>query len=983
MVDSINKTLLPDFLKKPVILLWLFVIPQLVLLFINLGSYWLINEEVAKENIYIAQIIFACEVGLILLAVITWLLYRIRKINFGFGMNSLFLIAHIVYLWHVSVNLWRVIPTNIEFWILDQGSLMLYQFTFIMPGLFYAGLRVSCFEVKLKYFSDWSISLLIGILAPLGFYLIFIALAGFTRFWEIPTIISVIFFIVLTVMAYFGFVRFIILSYNGLRAKGDLAQTIFAIVIALVGPIAGLLLNISIPFPADFQSPWVYCLAVINGLVVIIPSIKKSWVSELLLLARSLMYPFSLYFFLVFLPFLPLSLPAMFAVGMGFLILVPVALFLIHTKRLYDDSKFCIQQKGVVLAVILILSGLLILPSYFVLDATSDKVELKKALDYVYSADYKMLSYSFKGSAEKVSRTLIKLKHFKEGIQLPYLSGFYNRIVFEGMVLPDQKIEYMYKLFSGEDIKKEKRAGRWGYGFSRGAMRSGRAGIRIAMPERNVELVSFNVNSQVQGDITESRIRLEMLNKGRSNAAEFFKHIYIPEGVLITGFDLMVEGKMVKGKIFEKRTAMWVYHMIRDFTRRDPGILTYKTPTLVNINVYPFLKDQTRVAEIEFQFPTGFKPTIIIGDEPVELANVENEMNAAIEDSKIVSDGHKFLLLDNEDISVLPKLTRKPYLHFILDFSKGSKLDNEKFVSGILSVAEEYNDIKIAKVVAANIDLVDLSQGFVNLEDREAIARVVSSGSLSHRGSLDLDRVIKHQLKQFKSNYLETPGSLYWQYYPLFVIVTDNKSDIYSPEDLTFFKDYLPDCNYYLILNQIGKIERKYLWQDNDSEANKDVVILKSENAISVMPANTDSIQLVGFKQNNNTNKFFVYNPNLSEFEEIKDIKLISNNLKYVKGVDLLLSNLEILTNPTEYNSRLASLVSSSKDSGVMLPSTSYIIVERSSQWKTLDVKQKQLLSASSGLEFEEDFKTPEPSFWILLSIFMLLYYKKFKKIIL
>jgi hypothetical protein len=52
-----------------------------------------------------------------------------------------------------------------------------------------------------------------------------------------------------------------------------------------------------------------------------------------------------------------------------------------------------------------------------------------------------------------------------------------------------------------------------------------------------------------------------------------------------------------------------------------------------------------------------------------------------------------------------------------------------------------------------------------------------------------------------------------------------------------------------------------------------------------------------------------------------------------------------------------------------MEPSTSFMVVERSHQWKLLKQKEKQQLNAANGLEHDETLKTPTPSFWILLLV--------------
>lgn len=66
---------------------------------------------------------------------------------------------------------------------------------------------------------------------------------------------------------------------------------------------------------------------------------------------------------------------------------------------------------------------------------------------------------------------------------------------------------------------------------------------------------------------------------------------------------------------------------------------------------------------------------------------------------------------------------------------------------------------------------------------------------------------------------------------------------------------------------------------------------------------------------------------------------------------------------------------------GLLLPTTSMIVVERDAQWKILERKEKQSLSNHSALDFEEEQETSEPSWWIsLLFLIMFLYIEDARK---
>ncbi len=61
----------------------------------------------------------------------------------------------------------------------------------------------------------------------------------------------------------------------------------------------------------------------------------------------------------------------------------------------------------------------------------------------------------------------------------------------------------------------------------------------------------------------------------------------------------------------------------------------------------------------------------------------------------------------------------------------------------------------------------------------------------------------------------------------------------------------------------------------------------------------------------------------------------------------------------------LKSLVKASRESGVMLPSTSYIVVENTAQSRMLDVSERKKLDQNAALNFKE---APAPSaVWLVL----------------
>ena len=67
---------------------------------------------------------------------------------------------------------------------------------------------------------------------------------------------------------------------------------------------------------------------------------------------------------------------------------------------------------------------------------------------------------------------------------------------------------------------------------------------------------------------------------------------------------------------------------------------------------------------------------------------------------------------------------------------------------------------------------------------------------------------------------------------------------------------------------------------------------------------------------------------------------------------------------PGDAEVNLKALVKASRESGVMLASTSYIVVENSAQWRMLDVSERKKLDQNAALNFKE---APAPSaVWLI-----------------
>jgi hypothetical protein len=90
----------------------------------------------------------------------------------------------------------------------------------------------------------------------------------------------------------------------------------------------------------------------------------------------------------------------------------------------------------------------------------------------------------------------------------------------------------------------------------------------------------------------------------------------------------------------------------------------------------------------------------------------------------------------------------------------------------------------------------------------------------------------------------------------------------------------------------------------------------------------------------------------------------IDANEPWARAAALQLAQQDHDRAPGDAGVNMKELVTSSRESGVMLPSTSYIVVENAAQWRMLDVSERQKLDQNAALDFKE---TPAPA-WVWLS---------------
>jgi hypothetical protein len=143
--------------------------------------------------------------------------------------------------------------------------------------------------------------------------------------------------------------------------------------------------------------------------------------------------------------------------------------------------------------------------------------------------------------------------------------------------------------------------------------------------------------------------------------------------------------------------------------------------------------------------------------------------------------------------------------------------------------------------------------------------------------------------------------------------------------------------------------------------APKEVILFKAGKAISPVLRGEQAalVPLPG-----GDGQLEVWNPTTSSWQRAAPLAMEAEG-RYARGVGAWLQQLALTLEPSKGKSAMRRLVERSRETGVIVPATSYIVVENSAQWRKLEETEKKKLANSAALELEE---TPEPTTVLLFA---------------
>ncbi|MGX7690407.1 MSEP-CTERM sorting domain-containing protein [Flectobacillus roseus] len=826
----------------------------------------------------------------------------------------------------------EILPNNVPAWMFD-GNKFIYVYTFLMPSILYALIVLILVNTpdvtKASFLKNLGFSMAI----PIGFYFFFFMIGSVYHPSHLADYMELFLWILcVTVMMsfyYFALRALYILIFNKGLVK-RISPLVWKLIFALIFPLLGLSLYATLMtfggLLGDFTNYWFFILAIINGIIVCLPRFKNPYTSLIIWILRTFSFSYTTYFFVVFLPYTPLSFLLLFTVVFGLLMLTPLALFFVHGAELLADYQ---SLKLYYKPYMLIVSGLVsfsIIPTIITINFLLVRNDLHSTLDYVYTPNYeKQPDISF-SNIRKLVTHLNKTRRVRaSNFQwVPYIDSYYSWLVMDNLTLSSRKLNNLEAIFLGYPS------------YDTDEVESA---SRVSLQELKSESVYDN-----KSKVWKSWIHLSLKN-GKTAASEYHQAFSLPTGAYITNYYLDMNGRREMGILAEKKTAKWVYQSILNERKsRDPGILHYSNFNQVELRVYPFATNELRT--------TGFQ---LIHKEPIQIKIGKYSANLGIQGKVTpIENNNFFTYIPRTEKAKLPSFSRQPYFHFILNVSDVKAFS--RYNLQLANLGKKYPSLfKNAKISLTNVYVKTIDYK-TNWKDE--------LGKKNTEGGFFLQRAIQQIAYQESKNQSNS--------YPILLVLSDsNTSKLFTQEFLNKWSFAFPEGAEYFTMNEKNSLTRSsFLRPRTEIHANLDSIIVSKKVKVWLSEGRKYFLP-------NDTTSSLIFKTNL--LQEPYQFK----QEDWQSGVWLTGQQQQLLLHPELYEESWRSCLKNSFSSNVLTELSAFLALENEAQKAVLKRKQQEVLDANANLDVSPDFdRMSEPELWLMIVIVGLLgIYRERKKI--
>lgn len=999
---------------------WLFAVvaaPHVLLLFLLGRDFAILRTEIQAEHVAYWQAYLGIlgALGVALTAYAGWCLVTDRRV-LDRVLSPALLLTYIAYLYSFFQHMTLLYPASVPDWMVAGDSGLIYTTTFLTPVLLYA-LLLGVFALTPREIAPSGILLnFLGVVfLPVMVYLFFMLITNVfsgagARFWDFMIPVAVI---SATVLFLFLLIRALLLLGRGRLGavlKTPAFQIPFRALIGVVFPVTGLYLNNNgdvigmgemTHIFGDFSHPGFYVLAVLNGAALLLPDREEPRYRVGLFLARLLLLPYSLYFCIVFLPYLPLAILAMILFGLGFLMLTPLVLTFVHIRVLLEDYKYLTEaQQNLRIAgpasgwnarTVLIagLVGFLIWPLAISASYFHERRTLHAALDYVYQPDYARSRSDL--DLRALNKTLLEIRRYKKSAGTPYLGLYYKWLVLDNLTVSDAKVDRLQLLFFGRTEDPPQPDGLWGNG------QRGFFGGNVFSPPSSAELAGVRTRTTYDArlGLYHSTIDLTLRHPGGDQGSvEYRTGFRLPPGAKVAEYYLDIAGVRQYGMLAEKTSALWIYNQITSF-RQDPGLLHYEEDRNLTLRVFPIFSGEQRTTGLEILHVEPFA---------LELDGRRLELTAPGPRPGVIA-FPEGVYVSAAVQTAAGSGTRRPYLSFVLDCSQQSAGAEQDAI-----YVRTIGDVIAGNAARdfASKTLPDVRLTCANFEFESRVLQTASPEQLRAalaelreaipaRGSFDLNRTLRALLVR----YARGPERV--DRFPVPVVLTARNSENslttqtaindlawLVPESPAF---YLSDGDVLRrvafadgssrIVNKIEYSSVRQLAPETLAEAYRAAGLQQPARLAPVVLPGTVAAAIVPVLTQVFDPRESVLTTGISD-TSLVDAALAGTGQGTERPETRATSAIVLAADAIELNHRVFSaeaaalhvpMIRASFAARLLLPSTSFLVVETEAQKIALQRKQDQTLKGHAALDAgEEPVRLNEPEFWLLLAACVLLF---------
>lgn len=910
-------------LYRPYLLFFTVTLPQLLLLVLFSRVYHIINTELSKEALHKWKIFFtALMIGLIVITLhAIWLVIKKKKIPplWAAGLMGYVFLVSFYFFGETSM-----IPVSIDSWMLMGISPSVVVLTLIMPALGHGMLLLVHLHVERYGAGSLSKDTAMMMAIPLLWYMGANVVFGILSVHSIPKLIQSLVLIIFVVSILMFFFLFIRILYGILIRKSDMWRK-YLLVVVSIGSLTGLALNQTLSnMFGNFSHPIFYILNLLIIVLLWLPKAEQPRIRLALFIAKAITLAYTLYFAIVFLPYLPLSILGIIFVGLGGLLLIPLMLLFMHIQSLWLDFEYLKETYKSKRLTILFVAGLMVIPLVLTVTVYQDQYHLDRGLNYVYRRSYQEpLKQKLNPSAMKraidnikysASTDLAGFDGLTRNNNIPYLSALYRYFVLDNLTISRERINRLEAIFYGEQEE----------------LNTENQNSSIT---RRVRLTEARSETSIDEATGHYRSWIHLTLKNNSYAQEeYITTLRLPEGSYISDYYLYVGPHKKYGLLADKRAANWAYQQVRNI-RKDPGLLTYTSSDLVEFKVFPFAPMETRETGIEIIHRAPME--LYIDGKTLQLGQPQEGENRLNIDP--LQEYPWLAYITREEKEGLRAVKRQPAYYFLIDYSKAG----EGLIQDYHQRVEEYIKDNRLENTSLQIIAVNYQEKVLDINHHEGTLK----NELPLQGGFNLDYSIK---KIYYQHYMENSD-----YYPVVIVVSNYFHRAIKPENFQFFQFTAPEGSSYYHLDLSGNLYRHSLLDSRLPMDRQD----KIETPLVLHWRSPDGKSYY-LPDNQQDTLLLLSEPPLGQG--------VIRESKWNAGVILKAMHMAHMLKPEEGAQINLAMVKNSIANEVMGPMTSFIVLETEAQEKAMLQRQKDLLATNKALDINDFVQMNEPSLLIL-----------------